>query len=89
MAQALKTLPETLDAFVDEQVRSGAYQTRDAVIVDAVERLRAEIETDDAKLERLNLSLRDAASQLDRGEGVLVTDIEAHFDEIEAEALRR
>lgn len=88
MAQPAVTLPPALDAFVDDQVRTGAYRDRQAVITDAVERLReraAADEDDDAKLARLNVKLQEAIDSLDRGEGIEITDIRAHFDEIEAE----
>ncbi|WP_417233238.1 ribbon-helix-helix domain-containing protein [Brevundimonas sp.] len=88
MADVALTLPPALDAFVEDQVRSGAYRDRQALITDAVEQLRdraATDETDDAKLARLNARLQKAIDSLDRGEGIEITDITAHFDEIEAE----
>ena len=88
MANAALNLPPALDAFVEDQVRSGAYPDREAVITDAVERLReraAADQDDDAKLARLNAKLQKAVDSLDRGEGIEITDLTAHFDEIEAE----
>ncbi len=88
MAQPALTLPPALDAFVDDQVRTGAYRDRQAVITDAVQLLRdhaAADEDDDVKLARLNAKLQKAIDSLDRGEGIEITDITAHFDEIEAE----
>jgi len=83
MAQPAVTLPPALDAFVDDQVRTGAYRDRQAVITDAVELLRqraAADEDDDAKLARLNVKLQEAIDSLDRGEGIEITDLDAYFD---------
>ena len=88
MAQPALTLPPALDAFVDDQVRTGAYRDRQAVITDAVQLLRdhaAADEDNDVKLARRNAKLQKAIDSLDRGEGIEITDITAHFDEIEAE----
>jgi len=88
MTDAALNLPPALDAFVEDQVASGAYPDREAVITDAVERLReraAADQDDDAKLARLNAKLQKAVDSLDRGEGIEITDLTAHFDEIEAE----
>lgn len=92
MADAALNLPPALDAFVEDQVRSGAYRDREAVIADAVELLReraAADEDDEAKLARLNAKLQKAIDSLDRGEGIEITDLTAHFDEIMAEVVRR
>ena len=70
------------------EVRTGAYLDRQAVITDAVQLLRdhaAADEDDDVKLARLNARLQTAIDSLDRGEGIEITDLTAHFDEIEAE----
>lgn len=92
MAQPALNLPPALDAFVEDQVRSGAYRDRQAVITDAVQLLRdhaAADEDDDVKLARLNTKLQKAIDSLDRGEGIEITDLTAHFDEIMAEVVRR
>lgn len=89
MADAALKLPAELDAFVEDQVRSGAYGDRESVIADAVELLRDRVVADqvdhETKLARLNDKLQAAADSLDRGEGVEVSDLTAYFDEIEAE----
>ena len=89
MADGARNLPQTLDAFIEQQVRSGAYRDRDAVIIEAVQRMKAQADSDQSKIDRLNLVLRAAAARLDRGEGEVVTDIDAYFDAIEAEATGR
>ena len=84
MAQPALNLPPALDAFVEDQVRSGDYPDRNAVIVDAVallsEQIAADAIDDDTKLARLNAKLQKAIDQLDRGEGIEVTDIGAWLD---------
>ena len=93
MGNPALNLPPALDAFVDDQVRSGAYADREALIVGAVdllrERIAADAADDEAKLARLNAKLETAIDRLDRGEGIAVTDLNAHFDEIMAEVRRR
>ena len=83
MANAALTLPPVLDAFVEEQVASGAYSDRDAVIADAVDRLRERAADDldnETRLARLNARLTKAIDGLDRGEGIEITDLDAYFD---------
>lgn len=89
MANSARNLPEPLDSFVEQQVRSGAYDSRDAVIAEAVRRMKTDAESDDAKLVRLNAMLERAAIQLDAGEAEEVTDIRAYFEAIKAEASGR
>jgi putative addiction module CopG family antidote len=84
MAQSALNLSAPLDAFVEEQVASGAYPDRDAVIADAVsllsERFAAEETDDETKLARLNAKLQKAIDSLDRGEGKEITDVKAWLD---------
>lgn len=86
MAQSALKLPPSLDAFVDEQVRSGAYPDRDSVIVEAVDMLRVQIAADQIsdkeKLARLNAKLQEAIDSLDRGEGIRITDRKAYIDDV-------
>jgi putative addiction module CopG family antidote len=84
MAQSALKLPPSLDAFVEEQVRSGAYPDRDAVIVEAVDMLRVQIAadeiSDEEKLTRLKAKIQEGVDSLDRGEGIRVNDISAYVD---------
>ena len=86
MAQSALKLPPSLDAFVEEQVRSGAYPDREAVIVEAVDMLRVQIAadeiSDEEKLARLNAKLQKAVDSLDRGEGIEITDLKAYFEDV-------
>lgn len=92
MANPALNLPPALDAFVEEQVASGAYADRDAVIVDAVDRLREQAVAtldDDTKLLRLNAKLQEAVDSLDRGEGIEIKDLNAYFDGVMTRARAR
>lgn len=84
MAQTALKLPPSLDAFVEEQVRSGAYPDRDSVIVEAVDMLRVQIAadeiSDEEKLTRLKAKIQEGVDSLDRGEGIRVNDITAYVD---------
>lgn len=88
MDDAPLRLPKSLEVFVEEQVRSGAYADRSAVINDAVERLSKKAANDEAKRQRLRAALADSIERLDRGEGIEVDDLDALFDEIMIEATR-
>ena len=88
MDDAPLRLPKPLEVFVEEQVRSGAYADRSAVINDAVERLSKRAASEEAKRERLRAALADSIARLDRGEGIVVDDLDAFFDEIVIEATR-
>ena len=88
MAETVFTLPEPLVSFVEDQVKSGAYRDRDAVVADALARMRDQAaEDDEVKLARLNARLQIAIDELERGEGIEITDLDAHFDEVEARVL--
>ena len=88
MDDAPLRLPKPLEVFVEEQVRSGAYADRSAVINDAVERLSKRAASEEARRERLRAALADSIARLDRGEGIVVDDLDAFFDEIMTEATR-
>ncbi len=78
MSAAAVILTEPLNAFVDDQVKSGVYPNRDAVIADALERLREERLDDDAKMARLRARLEASWEAVQRGEADEVTDVSAH-----------
>lgn len=86
MSQAAVSLSEPLEAFVQDQVRSGAFPDRDAVIREAVSLLQDQAAEDAAKTVRLRTILADAAERLDRGQGHQVDDIDGYFDNIIKEA---
>ncbi|MCI0356900.1 MAG: type II toxin-antitoxin system ParD family antitoxin [Planctomycetaceae bacterium] len=59
------TLPSELQSFVDQLVASGAYSSPEAVVREAMERLRNE----HAHFQELKASFDEAVAELDRGEG--------------------
>lgn len=83
---ALKvTLVEPLDQFVQDQVASGAYPDADAVVSAGLRLLESNTET----MQRFLAKVKTGVDQLDRGEGIEVTDLDAYFDALEARALGR
>lgn len=83
---ALKvTLVEPLDQFVQDQVASGAYPDADAVVSAGLRLLESNTET----MQRFLAKVKTGVDQLDGGEGIEVTDLDAYFDALEARALGR
>ena len=72
MAARTITLPDHVAAWIDEQVADGHYATEDDVIVDLVEQAMApRIDWSD------DPELLEAIAEIERGEGIVVTDITA------------
>jgi len=74
-------VPDHVADWIDEQVADGRYATKDDVIVELVEQAMAphiDWTNDPALLE--------AIAEIERGEGIVVTDIPAFFDDIEKRA---
>jgi Arc/MetJ-type ribon-helix-helix transcriptional regulator len=88
MDDAPLKLKQPLAAFVEDQIQSGAYPNRDALVADAIERLKTEVDNDDLKMARLRRIIAEATERLDRGEGQVVDDLDAYFDEMLEEATR-
>lgn len=68
------TLAEPLDSFVEEQVRLGAYPDAESVVRAGLDLLRGD---DAARTARYHALLREGVAELDRGEGIEVTDVDA------------
>lgn len=89
MVRAMKTLtialPELLDRFVEEQVASGDYGDAESVIVASLLRAKAEADAEAVKMERFLAKVQVGIDQIERGEGIEVTDVRAFLDEIMAE----
>ena len=82
---ALKiTLANPLDSFVEEQVRSGAYPDAEAVVRAGLTLLR----DDDARTTRYKALLQEGLDELERGEGVEVTDIGAWLNTLGHDAAK-
>ncbi len=76
-------IPPRLEAFIQDQIASGAYESASEVIRDAVRRM----EQEQKKLAALREAVRAGDEELDRGEGVLLTD--SLMEEIEKNAKER
>ncbi len=59
------SLPSDLQTFVDQLVATGAYSSPEAVMREAMERLR----NDQARFDQLKASFDEAVAELERGEG--------------------
>ena len=81
-----QSLPPELQQFVEQELASGRYQTREDVICDALRLLR------ERKLHELRKEIDAGLQQLDRGEGIEIEDersLQAFFDEIKAQGRER
>ncbi len=85
MTTVTVTLDDPLDRFVRDQVASGVYATPQAVIEAGLRRVKDEAEIEAIKMERFLAAVQVGLDELDRGEGIVVTDLKTYFDEIEAE----
>ena len=87
MAQASVSLPPEDEAFVEDQLRSGAFGSREALFREAVRVLHRQRD-EQQMMARLNARLTLGTDQLDHGEGERVTDLDAYFDGVQAQARR-
>lgn len=85
MATRNISLTDALDRFVAEQVASGQFQNASEVVRAGLRALKAEQEERARKLEALNAAIQEGWDSYDRGEGMVVEDISAWLDEIDAE----
>jgi Arc/MetJ-type ribon-helix-helix transcriptional regulator len=81
MAAKTITLPDHIATWIDDQVAEGRFATEDEVIVELVEQ---------AMSPRINWNddpeLLEAIAEIERGEGILITDMTAFFDEVSRRA---
>lgn len=93
MSTLLVTVNEEQERFLSEQVRSGAFPDADAVVRAALDQSRRRSEQRAARAVALRQAARVALDEIERGEGVEVTDLDAYFAETwreaEAEVERR
>jgi antitoxin ParD1/3/4 len=85
MATRNINLTDALDRFVAELIASGQYQNASEVVRHALRLLKTEEEQRARKLELLRQAVQEGWDSFDRGEGVVVEDIDAFFAEIDAE----
>jgi len=75
------TLPDHIVAWIDEQVTDGRYATEDEVIVELVEQAMApSINWND------DPGVQQSLAEIERGEGIVISDITAFFDEVSRRA---
>ncbi len=81
MAAKTITIPDHVADWIDDQVAEGKFASDDDVIVELVQQ---------AMSPRINWNedpeLLEAIAEIERGEGIVVTDITAFFDGIEQRA---
>ena len=81
------TFPPDVERFVQQELASRAYGSRDELVADAVRLLR----DSKGRLQQLREDIKGQLDLLDRGEGIELDDDEALaglFDDIEAEVDR-
>jgi antitoxin ParD1/3/4 len=85
MATLNVSLTDALDRFVEDRVVSGEFQDASEVVSAGLTLLKKRAERDARKLERLRAAIQEGLDDLEAGRYEKVTDLEAWFDEIEAE----
>lgn len=85
MATRNINLTDALDRFVAEQVASGQFQNASEVVRAGLRALKADQAAHAAKLAALNKAVQEGWDSFDRGDGIVVDDIDAFFAEIDAE----
>ncbi len=81
MAAKTITLPDHVADWIDEQVAAGKFASDDDVVVDLVQQaMSPRIDWND------DPELLEAIAEIERGEGIVVTDITAYFEKVSREA---
>jgi antitoxin ParD1/3/4 len=86
MATRNVNLTDTLDAFVEDRVRSGDYQNASEVMRAGLRLLQAEEGERAAKLKRLLAAIQEGADALERGEYEDVEDVGAWLSDLRRRA---
>ena len=76
-------IPPKLEAFIQNKISTGAYNSAAEVVRDAIRRM----EREQNRLEILRAAVRAGDEQLGRGQGILLTD--SLMEEIENNAIAR
>lgn len=81
MASRTITLPDHVADWIDEEVAEGKFASDDDVVVDLVQQaMSPRIDWND------DPELLEAIAEIERGEGILITDMDAFFDEVSRRA---
>ncbi|NBU29682.1 MAG: type II toxin-antitoxin system ParD family antitoxin [Caulobacteraceae bacterium] len=82
MATRNISLTGQLDDYVEERVASGAYQNASQVVRAGLRALSRDQAEHAIKLERLKATIQVGVDELDRGEGLAVTDVSAWLEDL-------
>lgn len=82
MATRNISLTRQLDEYVEERVASGAYQNASEVVRAGLRALSRDEAEHALKLERLKAAIQIGVDELDRGEGIDVTDVSAWLEDL-------
>lgn len=85
MAALSIDLPDTLEAFVAQQVATGEYASPQEVVLAGLQGLHAQEQAEAVKMERFLALVQEGIDEIDRGEGIVVADLTAFFDDIMAD----
>lgn len=85
MATRNVSLTGMLDAYVEDRVKSGAFQNASEVVRDALRLHKARTEADVLKEERFRHLVQEGIDDIAAGRYEDVTDLSAWFDALEAE----
>ena len=82
MATRNINLTDALDRFVAEQIATGQFQNASEVVRAGLRLLHNEERRRAQKLELLRQAVQEGWDSFDRGEGIVVEDIDAFFDQM-------
>lgn len=80
MATRNINLTDTLDQFVERQVREGDFQNASEVVRAGLRLLKAQAEEEEARLAGIRAAIQVGLDELDRGEGIEITDAAAWLE---------
>jgi len=83
------SLTVELEKAVQARVDSGMYQTASEVVREGLRLLLERDKARDLRLDELRAEVRKGVEQLDRGEGIRVTDARAHSERVKARGRQR
>jgi len=79
------SLTDMLDSYVEDRVKSGAFQNASEVVRDALRLHKARTDTDAIKEARLRSAIDEGLADIEAGRFEVVEDLDAWFDDLEAE----
>jgi antitoxin ParD1/3/4 len=78
-------LGKHFEELIRAQVETGRYANASEVVREALRRY----EVDEFKLQRLREKIAESDAQFERGEGIVVTDLRAFFDDLKRRVIER